>query len=113
LVPLILKELPAFYGTWRSLTRLTNPTTGFCPEPDESIPYPLNLFLYGPFYCYAPTYAWVFQAVSLSLSLSPPPLHIFQSTPCVYFSSIFAICPSNPISLDLLLLIMVRKNYRL
>jgi hypothetical protein len=38
-------KFPAFYGTPRLITVFTRATTGPYPEPDESSPHPLTLFL--------------------------------------------------------------------
>jgi hypothetical protein len=45
----LIKKLPSFYGTRRSITVFTKGHHWSLPEPDETISHFLTLFPYDPF----------------------------------------------------------------
>jgi hypothetical protein len=62
-----------------SLPCSQDPSTSPYPEPDESSPYHLILFLYNPFEYYPPIYIQVFLAASFILAF-PQKSYMHSST---------------------------------
>jgi hypothetical protein len=88
-----------------SVAHLQEPATCPYPEPQQSTPCLLIPCLEEPFSYYLLIYAYVFQVVSFP-QVSPPKSCMHLSCP------IRAKCPTHPILLDLMTLIIFGEEYR-